>query len=155
MKNQDLDIYILSLMSNITCFIKISFLAFLIIFIVRVILKNSTFEYFKILSAIIILTLTFFLSTDVYKIEQKSKLEDKKITIMTSNLSESEKSKFIDEFTSDQDTLEKIDVTYVYAIAELLILGLIAIVIRDTVSDVRNKLKSKIIKLFFRKQKNR
>lgn len=142
MNNQEIEALFLA--TSMSSFISISINTILFAFIVKIIYRNSSFVYLKILSTIILFTFTIFISTEVYKIEQKYQLKDKIITLKTSNLNEIEKSKYINEFEDDIKSVKIIDVTIVFGIAKFIILAIILIIIRDVYPDVRKSIKSKL-----------
>lgn len=139
--------------NSITSLMSVSFYSFLVLFVIKFILKKSTFEYLKILSGMIILTFTLLLTKEAYIVEQKYKLIDKEIVIKTSTLSEFDKKTYLEQFKNDRETLEKIDINYIITIAKILILGLILIAIRDNYSDLITKVKEKVRPIFLEKGK--
>ncbi len=130
--------------TSLSSFILISINAVFFAFIVKILYRNSSFEYLKILSTIILLTFTIFISTEVYKIEQIYKLKDRIIALKSSDLAEIEKNKYIKEFENDIKSVKKIDVIIVFGIAKFLLLAVILIIIRDIYPDVKEFIKSKL-----------
>ncbi len=142
MTNQGIEAIMLE--TSMSSIILLSINAILFAFIVKIRYRNSSFEYLKILSSIILLTFTIFISIEVYKIEQIYKLKDRIITIKTSNLNEIEKNKYIKEFEDDIKSIQKIDVTIVFGIAKFLLLAIILNIIIDISPDIKKFIKSKL-----------
>lgn len=142
MSNQEIGAILLE--TNMSSFMLISMKAILFAFFVKIIYRNSSFEYLKVLSSIILMAFTIFISTEIYKIEQTYKLKDRIVTIKTSDLNEIEKSNYIKEFEDDIKSVQKIDITIVFGIAKFLLLAVILIIIRDIYPDVKKYIKSKI-----------
>lgn len=142
MTNQGIEAIMLE--TSMSSIILLSINAILFAFIVKICYRNSNFEYLKILSSIIFLTFTIFISIEAYKIEQIYKLKDRIITIKTSNLNEIEKNKYIKEFEDDIKSIQKIDVTIVFGIAKFLLLAIILNIIIDISPDINKFIKSKL-----------
>lgn len=142
MNNQEIEALFLA--TSMSSFISISLNTILFAFIVKIIYRNSSFVYLKILSTIILFTFTIFISTEVYKIEQKYQLKDRIIALKSSDLTEIEKNRYIKEFEDDIKSIQKIDVTIVFGIVKFLLLAVILIIIRDIYPDVKEFIKSKL-----------
>lgn len=142
MNNQEIEALLLA--TSMSSFISISINTILFAFIVKIIYRNSSFEYLKILSTIILFTFTIFISTEVYKIEQQYQLTDRIIALKSSNLAEIEKNKYIKEFEDDIKSVKKIDVTIVFGIAKFIIFAIILIIIREIYPNVSKFIKSKL-----------
>ncbi|WP_294964324.1 hypothetical protein, partial [Sulfurimonas sp.] len=89
MTNHGIDILMLP------TFIELSAGAIVFAFAVKLIFEDSTFEYLKIMSTIVLLTFTIIFSTELYKVEKIYELKNRIITIKTSSLAQIEQNEYI------------------------------------------------------------
>ena len=127
--------------SNVELFITLSMSMIFIAFVVKLFFEDSSFDYLKIMSSIIALAITLYISTEIYKVEQVIKIQDNIKLIKSYKLDKNEEIEYIKNANDNMTSLKEIDILgTVLGLAKILLLGILIILIRDTIPKVKRKL---------------
>lgn len=138
--------------ADVELFITSSMSILFVAFIIKLFFEDSSFEYLKIMSSIIALAITLYISTEIYKVEQISKIEDNIKLIKSYKLDKQEEVRYIDNANKNKKYLEDIDILgTVLGLAKILLMGVLIILIRDTVPKIIRNIKS----VFLNKKDNK
>lgn len=114
-------------------FVTISIIAIVILFIIKLFFEDSTFEYLKIIGSVILFVFTILISTTMYKDEQINKFDNQIIVMKLSKLPKSEQQQYIEQYKTNIKDIKAMNIDLIFSIANFIIIGLLIIVIRDTI----------------------
>jgi len=118
--------------STLTTFTNSSLFTMLIAFMVTFYTK-SDFEKLKIISTIISIVLTIYISLHVYKIDTEIKIEDRIIIIESSITKQSKKTHYINQAKAEIKELSKLNVdNLIFSTGTLLLIGMLLFLAQDT-----------------------
>jgi len=128
--------------SNVELFIESSMTMLFIAFVIKLFFEDSSFEYLKIMSSIIALAITLYISTEIYKVEQIIKIQDNIKLVKSYKLDKNEEIEYIKSANNNIMSLKEIDILgTVLGLAKILLLGALIILIRDTIPKLYRKYK--------------
>lgn len=122
-------------------FLIIGYISILIAYIIRLVKKESSFEYIKIIFAIFIFTISFNFTYLFWKDDLKFKMENRIISVQKSSLIEEDKNKYIVDANNTINELDigifskelKIENTF-YGVGNLMLIAILLILFRDQIS---------------------
>ena len=118
--------------STLTTFTNSSLFATLVAFIVKIYIK-SDFEKLKIISMIISVVLTIYVSLSIYKIDTEIKLKNRIIMIESSTMKQSKKTYYINQAKDEIKELSELNVdSLIFSIGTLLLIGILFFLAQDT-----------------------
>lgn len=121
-------------------FIAISIFVLIMSFIVRLIFRETGFEFIKYSIIIPFTVITIVYTIMIFQVEQALKQEDIIFNIQKSNLSMEKKDLMIKNANNNIESLKKIKVdTLLYSLGYYTLCGLFLILIRDTFSIIKKK----------------
>jgi len=118
-------------------FVTISIIAIVILFIIKLFFEDSTFEYLKIIGSVILFVFTILISTTMYKDEQINKFDNQIIVMKLSKLPKSEQQQYIEQYKTNIKDIKAMNIDLIFSIANFIIIGLLIIVIRDTIPKLK------------------
>lgn len=116
-----------------------------LVFLIKMILEDSSFEYLKQIFWVSITAITFFISVETFKVEKLDGFRKDKIAVETSSLSTSRQAHYIDVINQDINDLDKIKINYVFFLAGIILIGIFIIALRDSIPKWTRHFKKKSV----------
>jgi len=131
------------LQTNTETFIFYSMLVMSVGFFVKI-LTNSNFDNLKIIASIIYISITLYISFELYKIDTEIKLKENIILVKNSNLPKSEIKQYVNEFEDDIKSIKGIDIRdLILGLAKFMLIGMIFILAIEFIRFILIRIKKK------------